>query len=153
MKRHIQLLWPFMLIAAAAFVSFSWLMSSHKPLPYKLAPKSQLPAFLESVDNSVQQAYQFAIANHHELEKYPCTCGCKVMGHMSNADCYIKALAPDGNVTTFDSHANGCGVCVDITQDVMRLMREGHKPIEIRAYIDATYSQYGPSTDTPLPAA
>jgi hypothetical protein len=42
---------------------------------------------------------------------------------------------------------------VDITLDVMRMMREGHKPIEIRAYIDANYSQYGPSTDTPLPTA
>jgi hypothetical protein len=30
----------------------------------------------------------------------------------------------------------------------MRLMREGKDPKEIRAYIDAEYSQYGPSTDT-----
>jgi hypothetical protein len=30
----------------------------------------------------------------------------------------------------------------------MRLMREGKETQEIRAYIDAEYSQYGPSTDT-----
>jgi hypothetical protein len=30
----------------------------------------------------------------------------------------------------------------------MRLMREGKALKEIRAYIDAEYSQYGPSTDT-----
>jgi len=30
----------------------------------------------------------------------------------------------------------------------MRLMREGKEAKEIRAYIDAEYSQYGPSTDT-----
>ncbi|MCB0192072.1 MAG: hypothetical protein KDJ65_09020 [Anaerolineae bacterium] len=30
----------------------------------------------------------------------------------------------------------------------MRLMQEGQELKEIRAYIDAEYSQYGPSTDT-----
>ncbi|HCB50240.1 MAG TPA: hypothetical protein DEP47_12150 [Chloroflexi bacterium] len=30
----------------------------------------------------------------------------------------------------------------------MRLMRDGKEPKEIRAYIDAEYSQYGPSTNT-----
>lgn len=30
----------------------------------------------------------------------------------------------------------------------MRLMREGKDLREIRAYIDAEYSKYGPSTDT-----
>jgi hypothetical protein len=28
----------------------------------------------------------------------------------------------------------------------MRLMSEGHSVAEIRAYIDTTYSKYGPST-------
>ena len=153
MKRNFKLLLPFMGLMIFATVGFVWVMSANKPLPYKLAPESQLPAFLHDADHNTREAYQFAAANHHELEKYPCMCGCKAMGHMSNADCYIKALAPDGTVTTFDQHASGCGVCVDITQDVMRMMREGHKPIEIRAYIDATYSQYGPSTNTPLPSA
>ena len=152
MKRNLRLLSPFIVLAVFTVVGVFWVMSAHKPLPYQLAPQSQLPTFLQNADARVREAYQFAAANHHELEKYPCMCGCKAMGHMSNADCYIKAAAPDDTVTTFDTHASGCGVCVDITQDVMRMMREGHKPIEIRAYIDATYSQYGPSTDTPLPA-
>jgi cytochrome c-type biogenesis protein CcmH/NrfF len=46
---------------------------------------------------------------------------------------------------TFDNHALGCSICVDITQDVMRLQREGKSDQEIRAYIDGTYSKYGPS--------
>lgn len=153
MKRNFQLLWPFAVIAVFALGGVVWLLLTNKPLPYKLAPKSELPSYVQTADVRTQEAYQFAMANHHELEQYPCMCGCKAMGHMNNADCYIAALAPDGTVTTFDRHASGCGVCVDITQDVMRMMREGHKPIEIRAYIDATYSQYGPSTDTPLPSA
>lgn len=116
-----------------------------------MAPESQLPSFLDGASSTTREAYRFAIANQHELENYPCTCGCKFMGHMSNADCYIKTTAPDGTVTSFDQHASACGICVDITLDVMRLMGEGHKSIDIRAYIDKTYSKYGPSTDTPLP--
>jgi len=30
----------------------------------------------------------------------------------------------------------------------MRLMQEGKEPKEIRAYIDAEYSKYGPPTNT-----
>jgi hypothetical protein len=30
----------------------------------------------------------------------------------------------------------------------MRLLEEGRELVEIRAYVDAEYSQYGPSTDT-----
>jgi hypothetical protein len=33
----------------------------------------------------------------------------------------------------------------------MRLTREGKVAPEIRAYVDATYSGFGPATDTPLP--
>ena len=37
---------------------------------------------------------------------------------------------------------------MNITRDVMRLMREGKDLKAIRAYIDAQYSQYGSPTDT-----
>jgi len=33
----------------------------------------------------------------------------------------------------------------------MRLQREGKSLKEIRSYIEATYSQFGPGTDTPWP--
>jgi Protein of unknown function with PCYCGC motif len=46
---------------------------------------------------------------------------------------------------TFDSHALGCSICVDITQDAMRLLRQGKSVQDIRAYVDQTYSRYGPS--------
>jgi hypothetical protein len=46
---------------------------------------------------------------------------------------------------TFDNHALGCSICVDITQDVIRLQREGKNVQDIRAYVDNTYSQYGSS--------
>lgn len=115
-----------------------------------LAPAAQLPAFLDDAPQTVRESYQFALAHPDELAKYPCYCGCGAMGHTSNLSCYIQEVSSDGSVV-FDNHAAGCGICVDITQDVMRLMGQGKSAPEIRAYIDATYSPFGPSTDTPLP--
>lgn len=117
---------------------------------FALASESVLPDFLVDTPHKVRESYLFAVANPHELEKYPCYCGCGAMGHTSNLDCYISEIDEAGTIS-FDNHAEGCGICVDITQDVMRLMREGRSSPEIRAYVDAQYSAFGPSTDTPLP--
>lgn len=118
--------------------------------PYALASDAQLPEFLQDAPIRVREAYRFAIANPDELAKYPCYCGCNLMGHKSNLHCYITEVSLP-TTPEFDTHASGCGICVDITQDVMRLLREGKHSPEIRTYIDAQYSRFGPSTDTPLP--
>jgi hypothetical protein len=34
---------------------------------------------------------------------------------------------------------------VDITQDAMRLTKEGKSPQDIKVYVDRTYSRFGPS--------
>ncbi len=125
---------------------------SGESLPYAMADESQLPAFLDGADVRTRDAYRFAIANPHELEKYPCYCGCRALNHADNAACYIRFRLPAGGIS-FDEHARGCGVCIDITLDVMRMLREGQNSLDIRQYIDAEYSQYGPSTDTPMPSA
>jgi hypothetical protein len=114
------------------------------------ASESHLPGFVKDSPPRVQEAYQFAIDHPDELAKYPCYCGCGAMGHASNLSCYISEQSADGTVT-FDNHAVGCGICVDITQDVIRLREEGQSAPEIRAYIDNQYSPFGPSTNTPLP--
>jgi hypothetical protein len=118
---------------------------------FSLASESLLPDFLGDAPPRVREAYQFAVANPHELEKYPCYCGCGAMGHTSNLSCYISDIDEASHAVSFDNHAAGCGICVDITHDVMRLMREGRSSPEIRTYIDAQYSAFGPSTDTPFP--
>jgi hypothetical protein len=92
----------------------------------------------------VQEAYRFALGNPEILEQVPCYCGCGAIGHRSNYQCYLKGIGPDG-APQFDNHALGCSICVDITQDVMRLLDEGKSIPEIREYVDATYSKYGPS--------
>lgn len=111
---------------------------------FKMAPISELPAEVQSAPPSVQQAYQFAIANPEVLSEIPCYCGCGPMGHDSNHACYVSGENDDG-FPIIDGHALGCSICVDITQDTMRLLAQGKSVPEIRAYVDDTYSQYGPS--------
>ncbi len=58
--------------------------------------------------------------------------------------CYVKSVEADGTIN-FDSHAIGCSICVDITQDTLRLFKQGKSASEIKAYVDKTYSRFGPS--------
>jgi len=110
----------------------------------EMAAMEDLPAEVQSAPKTVQQAYQFAVANPETLQQIPCYCGCGAMGHTSNYACYV-AEADERGVIQYDTHALGCGICVDITLDVMRLQKENKPIAEIRATIDDTYAQYGPS--------
>ena len=110
----------------------------------RMAPLSQLPLPVQRAAVAVREAYQFTVANIEIVRQFPCFCGCGLMGHTSNASCYLT----DGAALDrpkFDAHALGCSICVDITQDVMRKMRQGVDLAEIRSFVDATYAQYGPS--------
>ena len=109
-----------------------------------MLPMDQMPAEVQSAPVSVQEAYQFAAANPEIMENIPCYCGCGDIGHASNYACYVSHVDANSSIT-FDNHALGCSICVDITQDLMRMLRAGKSPEEARVYIDATYSKYGPS--------
>jgi hypothetical protein len=110
----------------------------------KMAPMTTMPDEVKSAPVVTQQAYQFAVANPDVTQHIPCYCGCGAMGHTSNYSCYVESVDAAGTVK-FDGHALGCSICVDITQDAMRLTKEGKSPQDIKAYVDRTYSQYGPS--------
>ena len=110
----------------------------------KMAPMSGMPVEVGNAPVSVQQAYQFAIANPDLMKNIPCYCGCGDIGHTSNYSCYVADVDQKGAIS-FDNHALGCSICVDITQDVMRMTRAGQSPGEIRSAIDSTYSKYGKS--------
>lgn len=105
----------------------------------KMASLSDLPAKMQNAPTRVREAYQFAFANPDALKNVPCYCGCGDIGHTSNYSCYYNEAKK-----TFDEHALGCSLCVDISQDVMRLTRDGKSPPDIRAFILSTYSQFGP---------
>ena len=111
---------------------------------FTLAPLGGMPAEVKSAPKTVQQAYQFAVANPDVLKQIPCYCGCGNMGHSSNYACYVSGSDINGSIS-FDNHALGCSICVDITQDTMRLIEGGKTIPEINAYVDQAYSQYGSS--------
>lgn len=110
----------------------------------KMAPLADMPAEVQTAPVTVREAYRFAFANPEVLKEIPCYCGCGAMGHTSNYACYVSG-EDDNDGLVYDSHALGCSICVDITQDTMRLLDEGKSTADIRAYVDQTYSQYGPS--------
>lgn len=109
-----------------------------------MMPIEQMPAEVQTAPQAVREAYQFAAANPDVMKQIPCYCGCGDIGHTSNYACYVSHVDERG-VVTFDNHALGCSICVDITRDTMRLLKEGRAVPEIRAYVDATYGKYGVS--------
>lgn len=118
--------------------------SSSGDIHLNMASMELMPAEVHAAPVTVQEAYQFNVANPEIMKDIPCYCGCGNIGHTSNYDCYVSDVDDAGNIT-FDNHALGCSICVDITQDVMRMLKDGKSPQEARASIDATYSKYGPS--------
>ena len=145
MKHSRKLLFS-LLIGLIAFTNLSAcsVQSQSSNVHLNLASIDHMPAELQNAPVSVQEAYQFAAANPDTLMEIPCYCGCGSVGHTSNYACYVSNVDDKGNIT-FDNHALGCSICVDITQDVMRMIKAGKSLPEIRSYIDTTYSKYGPS--------
>jgi len=108
-----------------------------------LAPLDQMSMAVQAAPTATQQSYRFAAANADVLRHIPCYCGCNKLGHKSNYDCYISGQAATGQFS-YSSHALGCTICVDITQEAMRLMRQGQSPAQIRDAIDTSFAHYGP---------
>lgn len=140
-------------VASVLLSSLLFLSACASAAEVQLAPESELPAFLAASAPKVRDAYRFALANAQALETVPCYCGCGAMGHTSNLDCFLQHNGKEGGALSFDRHAAGCGICVDIAQDVKRMTAEGQGPGAIRQYVDATYGSFGPATDTPLPTS
>jgi hypothetical protein len=138
------------LLAVLLFaVSFSVSACSNKdhaegnPHSIAMAETTAMPAIVRQAPQPVRDAYRFAAANPDVLRQLPCYCGCGPMGHDSNYACFFR---DDG---TIDTHALGCGICVDIAHDALRGLRQGKSLAQIRAQVDADYSRFGPPTNTP----
>jgi hypothetical protein len=108
-----------------------------------MAEAHDIPTAVQDASQRVSDAYRFAAANPTVLEQIPCYCGCGPMGHGSNYACFWQSEG------TVDEHALGCGICVDIAQDVMRGLQQGRSLSQIRIQVDGDYSRFGPATDTP----
>ncbi len=118
--------------------------STSASVALSMLPMDKMPAEVQAAPSVVQAAYQFAAANPDLMKGIPCYCGCAAIGHTSNYSCYVQGSDSNGAIT-WDDHALGCSLCVNITQDAMRLTREGKGVPEIKAYVDNTYASYGKS--------
>jgi len=133
-----------LLIGVMAFGGLSACATQSPSSDLHMMSMDQMPADVQSAPTTVQTAYQFVAANPDVMKNIPCHCGCGNIGHTSNYDCYVSGVDDKGQIT-FDNHALGCSLCVDITQDVMRMLQDGKSPQDARAYIDTTYAKYGQS--------
>lgn len=144
LSRRITLLIFALLIASSGLLTACGAQSSAEDHNLAMASLDGMPMDVKNAPVAVQQSYQFNVANPDVMEQLPCYCGCGAMGHTSNYDCYVSGIESDGTIN-YDSHALGCSICVDITQDAMRLLKQGKTVGEIKVYVDQTYAQYGPS--------
>lgn len=133
-----------LVLAVSAFASGCSTNSAGQEQAFSMAPLHEMPREVQDAPASVREAYQFAAANPHIVEKLPCYCGCGPIGHESNYACYVKDVDANGKIT-YDAHALGCSICIEITIDAMRLLKDGKDIQSIRAYVDDTYSLYGPT--------
>jgi len=139
--------WMILLLALLAISSSIgygvWHRSSRNAeLALASGPLAHLPDYVQKANLEVQAAYQFAIDNPEILKQIPCYCGCaKTLGHKHNLACYITAYKPDGSVAQFTDHAVYCTVCLDITQVVMTMVKDGKAIQEIQLTINKRYAQ------------
>jgi len=111
-----------------------------------MMPADEMPVDVLASSLTVQTAYRFAAANSDVMKEIYCYCGCDSIGHLSNYDCYVSSVSEDGYIT-YDRHGLVCTTCVDITQDVMRMLKDGKSPSDAKEYVDATYGKFiKPST-------
>lgn len=139
-----RLVFPLLILSLLLSAFLSACSTGETDHAYPMASMDDMPAGVQSAPVTVQQAYQFAAANPDVLTRLPCYCGCGSMGHTSNYSCYVSSVDAGGAIT-YDPHALGCSICVDITQDAMRLLRQGKTVSEIKTYVDQTYAKFGPS--------
>ena len=144
MPIHLRKLIPFVVLTAILGAALPACASTPDSAGLHMMAMDQLPAEVQAAPMTVRTAYQFAAANPDVMHALPCYCGCGGIGHTSNYDCYVADVDPNGAIR-FDGHALGCSICVDITVDAMRLLKDGKSVPEIRAYVDATYAKYGTS--------
>jgi hypothetical protein len=142
MSKRLPFLLPALLIGSLLLAGCG--AGGQQRIKVTLVPASALPTQMQDAPTAVRTAYQFAVANPDALKNVPCYCGCGAIGHTSNLSCYVKEFSADGK-PTFDDHAMGCSICVDIAQDVMKMTEEGKTPTDIREQIVGSFSKFGPS--------
>jgi hypothetical protein len=144
-KRRHLITWLALFVLAAGLTAGCGASAADDGNDLHMAPVDSMPIDMRSAPNRVRQAYQLAAGNPDIFTRIPCYCGCSAMGHTSNYDCYVSGVTAGGSLT-YDPHALVCTICVDITHDTVRLLKQGQSVPQVRDYIDANYSRFGPGT-------
>jgi len=131
-------------------IAMAFLASCAREENSVLAPLDAIPDYAQNADERVQIAYRYAVNNQAEMMNHPCYCGCVGMGHDDLYACFASGHDLYGR-PEFDAHAFGCGVCIDITEDVMNMRADGHSSLDIRRFVDDKYGDIAPGTNTPMP--
>ena len=131
----------FLLLVLAISLVTVFVSACSSGVHLEMMPADEMPMEVLASPMNVQTAYRFAVANPDVIKEIFCYCGCDSLGHTSNYDCYVSDVDENGNIT-FEPHGLACSTCVDITQDVMRMLRDGKSTTEAKAYIDETYGKY-----------
>ncbi|MGB7218976.1 MAG: PCYCGC motif-containing (lipo)protein [Vicinamibacterales bacterium] len=133
------------LLLMAASVGLVVVVAQVKQPPLTLPP-NQLPR----PHDIVRATYKFA-AEHPEVLSYmPCFCSCEMMGHTSNASCFVKTRAPNGDVTAWQDHGIVCPMCLAVGELAMNMHAAGKPVQEIRAAVE---TKYGKITEFRTPTA
>ncbi len=143
MKRRL-ILWglPALLLLALAFTPVVLLTRGSGSDGAATDGDRELPEFVYSSPR-VERAYRLAVNNKGLFSNVPCYCGCVNLAkesHRHLLDCFIN---DDGS---YDGHAVGCSVCVDIAVDAVEWSAQGKTTEEIRSLVDEKYQSVGPPT-------
>jgi Protein of unknown function with PCYCGC motif len=89
-----------------------------------------------------RDVYRFVGSHLDLMTQVRCYCGCDTLGHRSAAACFVEHL-DDAKRATWSAHGAGCGMCIGIARDAMRLQRQNATVAEIRRHVE---TKYGPRT-------
>ncbi|MDR7075086.1 hypothetical protein J2Y03_000074 [Neobacillus niacini] len=112
---------------------------------------SALPDYVLNTSEKIEETYTMAATYPEVLASVPCFCGCGMIGHESNLDCFVGQFGDENAVTEWSDHGVSCDVCVDIAQDAVEMHQDGKSLKKINDLIIKKYEDYGEATQTPEP--
>ncbi len=139
MKRRAMVLFvPISLLIAAGLVGASIVWG----WPGAGGPPREFPDVVYESPR-IERAYRLASDHQRLFARVDCYCGCVSLlkePHHNLLDCFMN---DDG---TFEPHALGCTICLDIAEDAVEMLARGRSADEVGSLIDEKYESVGPST-------
>lgn len=139
MKRRTIIMLASSLLLLAVGLAAGWVFWG---LPGAGKSSAEFPEFVYHSPDA-ERGYRLATEQPQLFSQLACYCGCGVFAdepHRNLLDCFMNA---DGS---FDPHASGCSLCLDIAFDGVEWQAQGKSPAEVEALVDEKYESFGPRT-------